>query len=124
LRGDRAIGGASVHANTGSRTGKYAAPSSIRGRCVGDYELDVVVAGLVPVEIKSVEAIPPVFVAQMLMYLRATGRQTGLILNFNVDCLRNGVRRVVLRDRRIRQTPVPLTTEQNAGSRSRSRDGA
>jgi GxxExxY protein len=56
------------------------------------------VADLVAVEIKSVEAIRPVFVAQMLTYLRATGRQTGLILNFNVACLRHGVRRVMLRD--------------------------
>ena len=80
-------------------------PIFYRGHCVGDYRLDFVVAGLVAVEIKSVEAIRPVFVAQMLTYLRATGRQTGLILNFNVDCLRNGVRRVVLGDHA--DTPGP-----------------
>ena len=47
------------------------------------------VADLVAVEIKSVDAIRPVFVAQMLTYLRATERHTGLILNFNVNYLRN-----------------------------------
>jgi GxxExxY protein len=73
-------------------------PIFYRGHCIGDYRLDFMVADLVAVEIKSVEAIRPVFVAQMLTYLRATERHTGLILNFNVDCLRNGVRRVMLRD--------------------------
>jgi GxxExxY protein len=71
-------------------------PVFYRGHCVGDYRLDLLVADLVPVEIKSVE-IRPVFVAQMLTYLRACGRDAGLIINFNVPSLREGISRVTLR---------------------------
>ena len=72
-------------------------PIFYRGQYVGDYRLDFMVADLVPVEIKSVDAIRSVFVAQMLTYLRACGRDAGLIINFNVPFLREGVRRVTLR---------------------------
>jgi GxxExxY protein len=72
-------------------------PVFYRGQCVSDYRLDFLIADLVPVEIKSVEAIRPVFVAQMLTYLRACGRDAGLIINFNVPSLREGIRRVTLR---------------------------
>ena len=75
-------------------------PIVYRGVCVGDYRLDLVVSDLVVVEIKSAESIRPVFVAQMLTYLRASGKQTGLILNFNEACLTHGVRRVTLREPR------------------------
>ena len=45
-------------------------------------------------EIKSAGSIRPVFDAQMLTYLRGSGKQTGLILNFNEACLTHGIRRV------------------------------
>jgi GxxExxY protein len=71
-------------------------PLVYRGVRVGDYRLDVMVADQVAVEIKSAESIRPVHVAQMLTYLRASGKQVGLIINFNVAQLTHGVRRVIL----------------------------
>lgn len=59
------------------------------------YRLDLVVERQVIVEIKAVEALHPIHVAQMLTYLKLTGCQVGLLMNFNVKNLVAGVRRVV-----------------------------
>ena len=50
---------------------------------------------LLVVELKAVEAIHPVHVRQMVSYLRAAELELGLLLNFNVPLMRDGVRRVV-----------------------------
>jgi GxxExxY protein len=63
---------------------------------VGAYRLDVIVENSVVVELKSVRLIERVIVAQMLTYLRATGCRLGLIINFNVPILTEGIKRVVL----------------------------
>ena len=47
------------------------------------------------VEVKCVERIADIHVAQLITYLRLTGRSIGLIINFNVTTLRDGIRRVV-----------------------------
>ena|SRR5438552_4058858 len=60
------------------------------------YRLDFLVDCRVVVEVKSVEAIHPVHEAQMLTYLRLSNLHTGLILNFNVALLKNGIKRTVL----------------------------
>jgi len=59
------------------------------------YRVDVVVEQAVIVEIKSVEAILPVHEAQLLSYLRMSGMRVGLLLNFNVAHLRDGIRRKI-----------------------------
>jgi len=59
------------------------------------YRIDLLVEDSVIVEIKCVEAIQPVHNAQLLSYLRLTGRSLGLIINFHVEHLKNGIRRVV-----------------------------
>jgi GxxExxY protein len=59
------------------------------------YQLDMLVNGTVIVELKSVDAIAPIHVAQMLTYLRLTGCPVGLLLNFNVPTLKEGIRRIV-----------------------------
>ena len=59
------------------------------------YRLDLVVAGKVVVDPKSVEALAPIFTAQMLTYLKLSGCKLGLIINFNVEHLRDGIKRVV-----------------------------
>ena len=59
------------------------------------YRIDLLVEDSVIVEIKCVEAIQPVHKAQLLSYLRLTGRSLGLIINFHVEHLKNGIRRVV-----------------------------
>jgi GxxExxY protein len=62
---------------------------------IGDYRVDMVVAGEVLVEIKSVERVEPLFEAQMLAYLRASAKPIGLLINFNSHLLTQGVRRFV-----------------------------
>ncbi|MCA0375694.1 MAG: GxxExxY protein [Gemmatimonadetes bacterium] len=59
------------------------------------YRVDLVVEGLVLVELKSVEHLAPVHARQVLTYLRLTGIQLGLLINFNVPRLKEGIRRVV-----------------------------
>lgn len=60
------------------------------------YRMDEVVGGLVVVEIKSVERLEPIHEAQLLTYLRLSGLWLGLLINFNVPVLKNGIKRLVL----------------------------
>ena len=62
------------------------------------FRLDFLVADKVIVEVKSVEAIGKIHVAQVITYLKLTGLESGLLLNFNVTSLRNGIRRINRRD--------------------------
>jgi GxxExxY protein len=59
------------------------------------YRIDMIVEDLVIVEIKSVEAVNPVHQAQLLSYLRLSGRNVGLLINFHVAHLRDGIKRMV-----------------------------
>jgi GxxExxY protein len=59
------------------------------------YKMDVVVEESVIVEIKAVEELLPIHKAQILTYLRASGKRIGLLINFNVTKLKDGVRRVL-----------------------------
>ncbi len=59
------------------------------------YRLDFIVEGTVIVELKAVEKILPLHRAQLLSYLRLSGRPVGLLLNFNVPHLRHGMVRMV-----------------------------
>jgi GxxExxY protein len=67
------------------------------GTKLGDvgYRLDILVAGELIIEVKALEAIAPVHRAQLLSYLRLSGRRLGLLLNFNTVLLRDGITRVV-----------------------------
>jgi GxxExxY protein len=60
------------------------------------YRLDLVVAGAVVVEIKAVDHITPLHEAQLLTYLNMGGWKVGLLINFNVPLLRDGIVRRVL----------------------------
>ena len=59
------------------------------------YRIDLLVAGKVVVEIKSVEKLLPIHEAQLLTYLRLGGCHVGLLINFNVEALRLGIKRIV-----------------------------
>lgn len=61
----------------------------------GGYRLDLQVADQVIVELKAVETILPVHHAQLLSYLRLTGKPLGLLINFNVPVLVQGVKRIM-----------------------------
>jgi GxxExxY protein len=58
--------------------------------------LDMLIADAVIVEIKSVERMNPVYEAQLLTYLKLTGLRVGLLVNFNVPVIRDGIKRIVL----------------------------
>ena len=59
------------------------------------YRIDLIVNDVVIVEVKCVEAVIPVHQAQLLSYMRLSGRQVGLLINFHVAHLRDGIRRMV-----------------------------
>ncbi|NOT59450.1 MAG: GxxExxY protein [Acidobacteria bacterium] len=59
------------------------------------YRLDILVAGYVVIEIKSVEAIAPIHVRQLLTYLQLGDYRVGLLINFNVESLKDGITRKV-----------------------------
>ena len=59
------------------------------------YRIDLVVEGLVIVEVKSVESVHPVHQAQLLSYMRLSGIEVGLLINFYVTHLRDGIKRMV-----------------------------
>ena len=60
------------------------------------YRLDLFVDDAVIVEVKAVEALSRLHEAQLLTYLRLSGRRLGLLMNFNVELLKNGIRRLIL----------------------------
>ncbi len=57
------------------------------------YRMDLLVEDVVLIELKSVDAFNPVHEAQILTYMKFAGIRTGLLINFNVKMLRNGLRR-------------------------------
>jgi len=67
-----------------------------KGQVIGEYRLDLIVENLVIVEIKSVERFDPIFEAQVLTYLKVTGKRLGLLMNFNSRLLRDGIKRFIL----------------------------
>ncbi|MCX6245839.1 MAG: GxxExxY protein [Bacteroidetes bacterium] len=62
------------------------------------YRVDLVVENSIIIEIKSIDAIAPIHKAQLLTYLRLTGIKLGLLINFNVINLKEGIHRLVLGD--------------------------
>ena len=64
-------------------------------RLDGGYRLDLIVNDSVIVEVKAVEKILPVHCAQLLSDLRLTDKRLGLLINFNVSYLRQGLKRIV-----------------------------
>lgn len=71
-------------------------PLYYKGERISEHRPDLIVDDRVIVEVKSVEGIAPIHVAQMLTYLKVTSIEIGLILNFNGPTMKQGTRRVVL----------------------------
>ena len=59
------------------------------------YRLDIVVEELVILELKAVEQIEPIHEAQLLTYLKLSDLKLGILINFNVPILKNGIKRLV-----------------------------
>ena len=75
---------------------QMAVPLEYKGRSIGEYRIDLLVENAVVVEIKSVERNVPVFEAQVLTYLKVTGKKLGLLINFNSKLLKTGIKRIIL----------------------------
>lgn len=72
-------------------------PLKYKGLDLGkDFRIDLMVMDTVIVEIKAVESILPVHEAQLLSYMKLTEKKVGLLLNFNVPYLKNGIHRKIL----------------------------
>lgn len=68
-----------------------------QGRDMGRaFRIDLLVEDKVIVELKSVSALEPVHTAQVLTYLKLSGYKLGLLINFNVQFLRLGIRRLIV----------------------------
>ena len=60
------------------------------------YRLDILVENKVIIELKSIDAIAPIHEAQILTYMKFSKIKTGLLINFNVTLLKNGLKRYIL----------------------------
>jgi GxxExxY protein len=67
-----------------------------KGAQVGRARVDFIVAESVVVELKAVENFAPIYTAQGISYLKASGLRLALLINFNVQRLENGLKRVIL----------------------------
>lgn len=67
-----------------------------KGQYVGEGRLDLLVGDRLVVELKAAKAVAPIDQARVLSYLKATGRQLALLLNFQVPALKDGIQRLVL----------------------------
>ena len=74
---------------------QVATPVIYKGKTIGEQRIDLLVENEVIVEVKSVEIMNAVFQAQLLTYLRIMDKRIGLLINFNVRLLREGVKRMV-----------------------------
>lgn len=71
-------------------------PVRYKGQTIGEYRPDLVVANRVVIEIKSVERLIGLHQAQVLAYMRVLKLPVGLLMNFNCEALRSGIKRLVL----------------------------
>ena len=72
-------------------------PVVYKGRVIDlDFRLDIYFPGRLVIELKAVDALCPVHEAQLLTYLRLSKTHVGLLINFNVPVLKDGIKRMVL----------------------------
>jgi GxxExxY protein len=71
-------------------------PVKYKGKSIGDYFIDLLVEDTVILELKSVERHDPVFEAQLLSFMKLTGKTVGLLINFNSKLVKDGIKRFVL----------------------------
>ncbi|MHB8536321.1 MAG: GxxExxY protein [Sulfuricaulis sp.] len=70
-------------------------PVQYKGQPVGQGRLDFLIDDALIVELKAVEVLLPVHKAQVISYLKASNRQLGLLINFNVPVLSQGIQRII-----------------------------
>ena len=67
-----------------------------KGEPIGEGRIDLVIGGELVVELKAIDSLAPVHTSQLIGYLRATGKKLGLLINFNVAVLRDGIKRIIV----------------------------
>jgi GxxExxY protein len=67
-----------------------------KGKPIRDYFIDILVDDAVILKLKSVERHDPVFEAQILSYMKLTGKKVGLLINFNSKMVKDGIKRFIL----------------------------
>jgi len=67
-----------------------------KGEPIGEGRLDILVKDQLVIELKTVESLAPIHNAQVIAYLKATGLELGLLINFNTVVLRDGIKRIIL----------------------------
>jgi len=67
-----------------------------KGKDIGRHRIDFLVENEVVLELKAVESMHKIYQAQILTYLRATKKRVGLLINFNVERLKDGIKRLIL----------------------------
>ncbi len=67
-----------------------------KGKGIGKHRIDIIVEDQIIVELKAVEVIHQIYEAQLLTYLRVMDKRVGLLINFNVVRLKDGIKRVIL----------------------------
>lgn len=83
-------------------------------RLTGALKLDLLVAGVLVVELKAVERLHAVHQAQVITYLKLTGCPAGLLMNFNATTLKNGLRRLDHPERyRRKDSQIPARPDEN-----------
>jgi len=60
------------------------------------YRIDILVDNQIIIEVKAIESIADVHIAQLLTYLKLSNNRVGLLINFNVKLLKDGIKRLVL----------------------------
>ena len=68
----------------------------MKGKEIGRHRIDFLVEDEVIVELKAVEGMNKIYEAQLLTYLRAKGKRVGLLINFNVARLKDGIKRLII----------------------------
>jgi GxxExxY protein len=83
-------------------------PLQYKGQSLrGELRLDLLIEGCLVVELKAVDALHPVHLAQVITYLKLTGFPAGLLMNFNATSLRAGLRRLDHPNWHMKSKPIP-----------------
>ena len=75
---------------------QFCLPLIYKEKRLTDFRIDLLVEGEIIVELKAVNRLDPVFEAQLLSYLKMADKKVGLLINFNVTVLRNGIKRMII----------------------------
>ncbi len=67
-----------------------------KGADIGKHRIDYLVENEIVLELKAVEAMNKIYEAQLLTYLRAMNKRVGLLINFNVERLKDGIKRLII----------------------------